>query len=148
MGILPFPMKSSESLPLTPTLSPLPRGEGAFLRPLLVTYVAGVMARVVDRTGEDVRTIMSAALVAMSLTCASEAAAECVCGCIDGQLGVICNGSMQAPPVCAPRVCPVAPSSMPPRVAQLTPPPGTTRCFMAQVLNPSTGQYEWTEVCR
>ncbi len=49
------------------------------------------------------RIMMSAALAAASFAWAGEAAAQCVCGCIDGQVGVICKGSMQAAPqTCAP----------------------------------------------
>ena len=94
------------------------------------------------------RTLIRASLVVASLALAGEAAAQCVCGCIDGQPGVVCRGSMQsAPTVCA-RVCPPPQSSVPPVLASSTPPPGTTQCLMAQVLNPQTNRYEWVEVCR
>lgn len=94
------------------------------------------------------RKILSAALAAISLTFAGEAVAECVCRCVNGTVAAICDRATEAAPVCAPRICPIAAPSNPPRLARLTPPPGTTHCFMAQVLNPSTGQYEWTDVCR
>jgi hypothetical protein len=94
------------------------------------------------------RIMMSAVLVAISLACAGEAAAECVCRCIDGELGAICLGSTVVPPVCAPRVYPTAPQFTPPHIAQTAPPAGTTQCRMAQVLNAQTGRYEWMELCR
>jgi len=94
------------------------------------------------------RTLIRATLVVASLAFAGEAAAECVCRCIDGELGAICIGSTVVPPVCAPRVCPAAPQFTPPRIAQTAPPAGTTQCRMAQVLNPQTGLYEWLELCK
>ena len=94
------------------------------------------------------RNIVGAALLATALAVAGEAAAECVCRCIDGELGAICVGSTVVPPVCAPRVCPTAPQFSPPRIAQTAPPAGTTQCRMAQVLNPQSGRYEWMELCR
>jgi hypothetical protein len=95
------------------------------------------------------RNIMAIALVATGLAFAGEVAAECECGCINGQLAVICRGSTQAAPqTCAPRVCPAPQPSAPPVVASSAPPPGTTQCIMAQLLNPKTNQYEWVEVCR
>lgn len=95
------------------------------------------------------RNIMAIALAAASVAWSGAAAAQCVCGCIDGQLAVVCRGSMQAAPqACAPRVCPAPQPSVPPVLASSTPPPGTTQCLMAQVLNPQTNRYEWVEVCR
>ena len=94
------------------------------------------------------RIVMTAAFIAMSLACASEAVAECVCRCIDGTLGAICVGPIEAPPACAPRDCPTAQRSIPPALASRAPPPGTTQCQMAQVLNPQSGRYEWLELCR
>ena len=94
------------------------------------------------------RKIMSAALVAMSFACAGEAAAECVCRCIEGKVGAICLGPIQAAPACEPRACPTAQPSIPPVLASRAPPPGTTQCQMAQVLNPQTGRYEWLELCK
>ena len=94
------------------------------------------------------RTLIRATFVVASLALAGAAAAECVCRCIDGELGAICLGSTVVPPVCAPRVCPAAPQFTPPRIAQTAPPAGTTQCRMAQVLNPQTGLYEWLELCK
>ena len=87
-------------------------------------------------------------LLAMMFVLAGEAAAQCVCGCIDGQVGIICRGPAQAQMECTPRVCPAPQLSAAPVLAARNPPPGATRCFMAQVLTPQTGRYEWTEVCR
>ena len=92
--------------------------------------------------------IVSTAFVAISLACASEAAADCFCRCINGELGAICLGSTVVAPACAPRLCPAAPQSTPPRIAQKAPPAGTTGCRMVQVLNPQTDRYEWIELCR
>ena len=94
------------------------------------------------------RNIISAALLSTALAVAGEAAAECVCRCIDGELGAICVGPIQAQPACAPRVCPATQPSVAPTLASRAPPPGTTQCRMAQVLNPQTGLYEWLELCK
>ena len=95
------------------------------------------------------RNIMAIALAAASVAWSGPAAARCECGCINGQLAVICRGSTQSAPLsCAPRVCPAPQPSAPPVVASSAPPPGTTQCIMAQMLNPKTSQYEWVEVCR
>lgn len=94
------------------------------------------------------RIVMSAALVAISLAWAGETPAECVCRCIDGELGVICVGPIPAQPVCAPRICPATQPSVAPTLVTRAPPPGTTQCRLAQVLNPQTGRYEWVELCR
>jgi hypothetical protein len=95
------------------------------------------------------RTLMSAALMAASVAWSGAAAADCVCGCVDGNVAVICRGSMQAAPqTCVARVCPAPQSSTAPVVASSAPPPGTTQCIMAQVLNSQTNRYEWVEVCR
>lgn len=95
------------------------------------------------------RNLMATALVAASFALAGEATAGCECGCINGQLAVICRGSTQAAPqMCPPRACPAPQPSTPPVIASSAPPPGTTQCLMAQMLNPKTNQYEWVEVCR
>ena len=95
------------------------------------------------------RIFVNAAFAAVTIALAGEAAAECVCGCVDGQVAVVCRGSTQAAPqTCAPRVCPSPQLSAPPVVASSAPPPGTTQCIMAQVLSPQTNRYEWVEVCR
>ena len=95
------------------------------------------------------RTLMNAALVAATLAFAGEAMAGCECGCINGQPAVICRGSTQAAPqTCPQRVCPTPQPSAPPVVASSAPPPGTTQCLMAQVLNTQSGRYEWVEVCK
>ena len=91
----------------------------------------------------------AAALAAASCAWSGTAAAECVCGCVNGEVGIICRGSMQAAPqTCTPRVCPAPQPSAPPVVASSAPPPGTTQCIMAQVLSPQSNRYEWVEVCR
>jgi hypothetical protein len=95
------------------------------------------------------RNLMAMALIATGLAFAGEVAAMCECACINGQLAVVCRGSTQtAPQTCEPRVCPAPQASTPPVVASSAPPPGTTQCIMAQMLNPKTNQYEWVEVCR
>jgi hypothetical protein len=94
------------------------------------------------------RKMITAAFVATILASAGEAAAECVCGCIDGQPGLICRDSMQTQPTCAPRVCPPPQLFAAPLLASSTPPPGTTQCYMAQVLTLQADRYEWLEVCR
>ena len=94
------------------------------------------------------RKMMIAVFAAATLALPSEAAANCVCGCIDGQPGVICRNSAQTQPTCAPVVCPSPQLSTPPLLASSNPPPGTAHCFMAQVFTLETNRYEWLEVCR
>jgi hypothetical protein len=90
--------------------------------------------------------------MAVSLACflslAGEAAATCVCRCVNGDVQALCSSSIDVPPVCAPRVCPIMPPSVAPIQAPQVPPIGTTDCRQAQVFNQRTGQYEWREVCR
>ena len=93
------------------------------------------------------RKLMSAAVLAISLACAGEAAAQCVCRCIEGELGAICLASSDVPPVCTPRLCPAAPQSTPPGISLAAPPAGTTECRLGQVLNPRSDRYEWMALC-
>jgi len=78
----------------------------------------------------------------------SEANADCVCRCTNGQNVPLCSNTLEIPPICPPRVCPIAPPSIEPIQAPQLPPLGTQNCWQQQVLNPYTNQYEWRRVCR
>lgn len=78
----------------------------------------------------------------------SDAMAECVCRCTNGENVPLCSNTLEIPPICPPRVCPITPPSIEPIKAPRLPPLGTQSCWQQQVLNPYTNQYEWQRVCR
>jgi len=90
--------------------------------------------------------LISAALVAQFA--ANVANASCECTCVQGQVRALCTSSTDARPVCGPQVCPVMPPSVTPVLEPRVPPVGTSNCQQQQVLNNSTRQYEWKQVCR
>lgn len=94
------------------------------------------------------RLLSAAAVLACSVGFTGDAGAACVCRCVNGEMRPICSSSIDLPPICPPTVCPITPPSVAPIQAPQVPPIGTTACRQAQVYNPSTGQYEWREVCR
>lgn len=131
------------------SLSSTVKSAGQYLRSKRrVVVISGGHTGVADRQGGHMRNIMRAALFAISFAGAGEAAADCVCRCVNGELGAICVGSTAVPPVCAPRACPATTQNTPPRLAQSSPPAGTTQCLMVQVLNPKSGRYDWQELCK
>lgn len=79
---------------------------------------------------------------------AAPASASCQCQCVNGQVKAMCSSSIDLPPICSPRICPIVPPSVKPIATPIVPPVGTRSCSMQQVLNPSTGRYEWKQVCR
>src|SRR5579863_9474222 len=81
----------------------------------------------------------------LSLTAGSEAA--CVCRCVDGEMQPLCHSSVDVPPVCPVTVCAIVPPSVRPVQPLGLPPLGTSQCSQRQVLNPTTRQYEWRNVC-
>ncbi len=89
-------------------------------------------------------TVMLACFVAL----VNDAAANCVCRCVNGEVRALCSSSIDVQPVCPPQVCQVTPPSVTPIQVPRVPPIGTKSCRQAQVLNPRTGQYEWREVCQ
>jgi len=88
-----------------------------------------------------------AALIFSILTI-SDANARCVCRCVNGDMQALCSSSIDLPPICPPKVCPIRSPSIAPIRAPKIPPIGTTRCRQAQVLNRNTGRYEWKRVCQ
>lgn len=94
------------------------------------------------------RLIGATAILACSITLADDAAAACVCRCVNGEVQALCSSAIDIQPICAPQICPITPPSIAPIQQPRVPPIGTTNCRQAQVLNQRTGQYEWREVCR
>jgi hypothetical protein len=45
-------------------------------------------------------------------------------------------------------VCPVTPVSIEPITTPKVPPVGASSCESFQVLNPSSGKYEWKRLCK
>lgn len=93
-------------------------------------------------------------LIAGALLCASvlvlshAAYANCECTCVNGQPQVLCQSTIDVPPICTPRVCPIQTPSVAPIEQPRIPPLNTSSCHEAQVLNPNTNMYEWRSVCR
>lgn len=66
----------------------------------------------------------------------------------NGEVQPICRTSLDVPPPCAPRVCPIMPPAVPPVQPPMVPPVGTSECVQQRILNEYTRQYEWRLVCR
>ena len=77
-----------------------------------------------------------------------EAGAACTCTCVGEEFKAVCDNSLEIQPICPPRVCTIAPPSIVPITPPTVPPVGTQQCRQEQVLNPSTGRYEWQRVCQ
>ena len=92
--------------------------------------------------------MIAVAMLFGSVVLGNDAAATCVCRCVNGSVQALCSSSIDVPPICAPQVCPITPPSVAPIQAPRVPPIGTTIRRQAQVFNQRTGQYEWREVCR
>jgi len=87
-------------------------------------------------------------LIGLALTgMASDAHANCVCRCVNGEMQAICQSSIDLPPICPPTICPTTPPAIEPLPSLRIPPIGTSQCRNVQVLNPRTNRYEWREVC-
>jgi len=84
----------------------------------------------------------------VSLFPLSQANANCVCRCTNGQNVPLCSSTLDIPPICAPTICPIPPPAIEPIQPPQLPPLGTQTCWQQQVLNPYTHQYEWQRVCR
>lgn len=94
------------------------------------------------------RHVLSFLPILASVLIVSDANADCVCRCTNGQNAPLCSSALDIPPICPPRVCPIQPPSIAPVQAPQLPPLGTQNCWQQQVLNPYTNQYEWRRVCR
>jgi hypothetical protein len=88
--------------------------------------------------------VVSGVLFSVSL----DAAAACVCRCVNGNVQAICQSAIDVQPICSPQVCPVVPPSVAPIQAPRVPPVGTKTCNQEQIFNPNTSKYEWRTVCR
>lgn len=91
------------------------------------------------------RFILAAATVVL-LTPAAHAG--CSCECVNGQVQAICDSAIDLRPICAPRVCGIAPPSVAPVQPPMLPPLGTSSCAPQMVQNPQTMMYEWRTICR
>lgn len=106
------------------------------------------------KTRREGATTMNAKLVAASLillgasVSGGNASAACVCRCVDGEVKAICSSSIDLPPICAPRICPLTPPSLEPLPRPTLPPIGTKTCRQEQVYNEYTKRYEWKTICR
>lgn len=84
------------------------------------------------------------ALVALSWP----AQANCVCRCVNGEVRALCTSTLDIQPICSPAICPIVPPSIAPIQGPMIPPLGTQGCRQVQVLNPTTGQYQWRTICQ
>jgi hypothetical protein len=75
------------------------------------------------------------------------ASARCACRCIDGEVKPLCDSALEPRPVCPARACPTPPAAIPPIDQAEVPPPGTRECHFRQLLNRSTGLYDWVQIC-
>ena len=87
-------------------------------------------------------------LVILLVLAPEVARAGCVCRCVNGEVQAICSSTLDIEPVCAPAICPIVPPAIRPIDPPTVPPIGTSSCRSEQVLNPSTRQYEWRQICR
>jgi hypothetical protein len=95
------------------------------------------------------RTPLAAAILLAGLGLnISQARADCVCRCVNGQVQALCANAIDMKPICSPTICPIAPPAVQPIQAPRVPPIGTTQCRQAQVMNPVTKQYQWQTVCK
>ena len=78
---------------------------------------------------------------------ASQAQADCICECVNGQMQPLCSSSIDLPPICPPTICPLDTPSIAPLPSLRLPPLGATSCRPARVCDPF-GNCRWQEVCR
>ena len=86
-------------------------------------------------------------MLALFLSIATNAHADCVCRCVNGRMEPLCSSVVDMRPFCPPStLCPTAtPPTLAPPDLRIAPPVGTRRCFQRQVFNPNSGQYECKE---
>ena len=73
--------------------------------------------------------------------------ASCTCECVDGEVRAMCSSSLDTPPICPPRICPLDTPSIKPIKTPSLPPIGTKHCKQARVYNQQNMEYEWQEIC-
>ena len=93
----------------------------------------------------DIR-IASLVLVFIAVL-AEPVSAACTCICTPQGVRGICEKANEVLPVCAPQVCPAAPSTVALSLAPTVPPVGTPGCYPHKVFNPNTQEYQWQRVC-
>lgn len=93
------------------------------------------------------RLIFGVALVGFLHLGSREVNSACHCACVNGEVVPLCSNSLEIPPNCASRICPIVPPAIEPIQRPRIPPLGTNQCTMKQVLNPFTGRYEWKQIC-
>ena len=90
-------------------------------------------------------------LIALSvwrvLLISARADASCTCQCVNGEMQPLCSSSLDIPPICPPRVCPMPVPSIAPINPPTVPPLGTSSCRQARVCDPF-GNCRWQQVCR
>jgi hypothetical protein len=60
----------------------------------------------------------------------------------------LCSSSIDLPPICPLTICPLTPAALAPLPPLVLPPLGASKCDNQQVLNPSSGRYEWKLICQ
>ena len=73
--------------------------------------------------------------------------AGCYCACMNGVNQPFCESTLDLPPLCPPRICPIETPSIEPLPSLDLPPIGTTYCEEEQVYDDYEGRYVWREVC-
>ena len=75
------------------------------------------------------------------------AEASCTCQCVDGEMQPLCSSSIDIPPICPPRICPIAAPSIAPIDPLRIPPIGTSSCRQARICD-AFGNCRWQQVCQ
>jgi hypothetical protein len=73
--------------------------------------------------------------------------AECLCQCVNGEMQPLCQSTMDLPPLCPPRLCPLDGPALAPHQRPTLPPIGTTDCGQARVCD-TYGNCSWQTVCQ
>lgn len=93
----------------------------------------------------NVRVLLAIFMVVASGFGARPADASCQCACVNGTVRAVCSSAIDLKPICAPRVCRIAPPRVRPITPPTIPPVGTSRCRPELVW---TGhKYEWVKLC-
>lgn len=86
-------------------------------------------------------------VLALILFMPAFALGDCYCTCVNGKNQPICESTIDLPPICAPKVCPLEPPSVKPINPPTVPPIGTETCVQQQVWDHNKRKYEWKQVC-
>jgi hypothetical protein len=84
--------------------------------------------------------------VGVALLLSARAEASCTCQCVDGEMQPLCSSSIDIPPICPPRICPIDGPSIAPINPPTIPPLGTSSCRQARICDPY-GNCRWQQVC-